>query len=52
MYATLGIERDDSSDDDFIPDDADEAEDDDYASDDSEVSPNLGKATSACLIWN
>ncbi|KAL4125010.1 hypothetical protein PRIC2_008601 [Phytophthora ramorum] len=42
MYATLDIERDDSSDTDFIPDDADEAGDDDQVSDDSEESANLG----------
>ncbi|KAL4138243.1 hypothetical protein PRIC2_001750 [Phytophthora ramorum] len=42
MYATLDIERDDSSDTDFIPDDADEAGDDDRVSDDSEESANLG----------
>jgi hypothetical protein len=51
MYATVGIERNDSSDDEFIPEDADDAEDDDQATDDSELSPNLGKATYACLSW-
>ncbi|KAE9063929.1 hypothetical protein PF010_g28802 [Phytophthora fragariae] len=47
MYATLGIERDDSSDDDFVPDEADEDGDDDQVSDDfsddSEELPKLGR---------
>ncbi|KAE9003795.1 hypothetical protein PF002_g11512 [Phytophthora fragariae] len=44
MYATLGIEQDDSSDDDFVPDDADEAGDGDQVSDDfSDDSEELGR---------
>ncbi|KAE8981185.1 hypothetical protein PR003_g23762 [Phytophthora rubi] len=43
MYATLGIEQDDSSDDDFVPDDADEAGDGDQVSDDSEELGRQGK---------
>ncbi|KAE9062872.1 hypothetical protein PF010_g29226 [Phytophthora fragariae] len=47
MYATRGIERDDSSDDDFVSDEADDDGDDDQVSDDfsgdSEELPNLGR---------